>query len=60
MGEVPRHFHTLQLNLFELVDGGRQQRLLGKVKLSRREMLDIGDPLQCVYDAVGIIIILHK
>jgi hypothetical protein len=46
--EVPRNFHTLQLNLFELVDGARQQRLLGRLKLSRKEMLELGKSLQSV------------
>ena len=46
MEEMPRHFQQLQLNLLELLEGARQQRVLGRVKLSRRELLDQAEALQ--------------
>ncbi|KAL3092056.1 hypothetical protein niasHT_022989 [Heterodera trifolii] len=46
--ELPRSsvFHSLQLSLFELTEGARIQRCIGRMKLTRHELVAYGNTIQ--------------
>uniref|UniRef100_A0A914IEN6 Ras GTPase-activating protein n=1 Tax=Globodera rostochiensis TaxID=31243 RepID=A0A914IEN6_GLORO len=46
--ELPRSsiFHSLQLSLFELTEGARVQRCIGRLRLTRHELVAYGNAIQ--------------